>query len=116
MQRKIKNILLGNPKTYMHRLKNSHFRDKLIPMFMNEKWRCNMAISYKKLFHLLIEKDMTNAQLQEAAGFSANIITRLKRNGYISLESVESICRVLNCGVDDILEFVPGDSVGKKDG
>lgn len=75
-----------------------------------------MAISYKKLFHLLIEKDMTNAQLQEAAGFSANIITRLKRNGYISLESVESICRVLNCGVDDILEFVPGDSVGKKDG
>ena len=49
-----------------------------------------MAISYKKLFHLLIEKDMTNAQLQEAAGFSANIITRLKRNGYISLESVES--------------------------
>lgn len=97
-------------------LKNSHFRDKLILIFMNEKWRRNMAISYKKLFHLLIEKDMTNAQLQEAAGFSANIITRLKRNGYISLESVESICRVLNCGVDDILEFVPGDSVEKKNG
>lgn len=50
---------------------------------------------------------MTNAQLQQKAGFSANIITRLKRNGYVSLESVESICRVLNCGVDDILEFVP---------
>ena len=98
----------------MHRLKNSHFRDKLILVSMDEKWRCNMAISYKKLFHLLIEKDMTNAQLQESAGFSANIITRLKRNGYISLESVESICRVLNCGVDDILEFVPGDSVEKR--
>ena len=66
-----------------------------------------MAVSYKKLFHLLIEKNMTNAQLQQEAGFSANIITRLKRNGYISLESVESICCVLNCGVDDILEFVP---------
>ena len=51
-----------------------------------------MAVSYKKLFHLLIEKNMTNAQLQQEAGFSANIITRLKRNGYISLESVESIC------------------------
>ena len=49
---------------------------------------------------------MTNAQLQQEAGFSANIITRLKRGGYISLESVESICRVLNCGVDDILEFI----------
>lgn len=43
-----------------------------------------MAVSYKKLFHLLIEKNMTNAQLQQEAGFSANIITRLKRNGYIS--------------------------------
>jgi len=64
-----------------------------------------MAVSYKKLFHLLIEKDMTNAELQRQANFSANIITRLKRNGYISLESIESICKVLDCGVDDILEF-----------
>ncbi|MDD4591233.1 MAG: helix-turn-helix transcriptional regulator [Parabacteroides sp.] len=67
-----------------------------------------MAVSYKKLFHLMIEKDMTNAQLQQQAGFSANIITRLKRDGYISLESVESICRVMGCKVDDILDFVPG--------
>lgn len=66
-----------------------------------------MAVSYKKLFHMMIEKDMTNAQLQKQAGFSANIITRLKRNDYISLESVESICKVMNCKVDDILEFVP---------
>lgn len=66
-----------------------------------------MAVSYKKLFHMMIEKDMTNAELQQKAGFSANIITRLKRGGYISLESVESICRVMDCGVDDILEFVP---------
>lgn len=66
-----------------------------------------MAVSYKKLFHLLIEKEMTNAQLQKQAGFSANIITRLKRNEYVSLDSIESICRVMECGVDDILEFVP---------
>ncbi|MBP3196454.1 MAG: helix-turn-helix transcriptional regulator [Butyrivibrio sp.] len=66
-----------------------------------------MAVSYKKLFHLMIERDMTNAELQKEAGFSANIITRLKRNGYISLDSIESICRVMDCGVDDILEFVP---------
>ena len=65
-----------------------------------------MAVSYKKLFHLMIEKKMTNAQLQKQAGFSANIITRLKRDEYISLESVESICRVMKCGVDDILEFI----------
>ena len=75
-----------------------------------------MAVSYKNLFQLLIEKNITNAQLQQEAGLSANIITRLKRNGYISLESVESICCVLNCGVDDILEFVPEDNGGKENG
>lgn len=66
-----------------------------------------MAVSYKRLFHLLIERDMTTAQLQHQAGFSANIITRMRRNGYLSLDTIESICCVMNCGVDDILEFVP---------
>ena len=64
----------------------------------------------------MVEKYAPDAQLQQEAGFSANIITRLKRNGYISLESVESICRVLNCGVDDILEFAPEDNGGKENG
>ena len=66
-----------------------------------------MAITYKKLFHLLIAKGMTNAELMEKAGFSANIITRIKRDNYISLDSIEKICKTLNCGVDDILEFIP---------
>ena len=65
-----------------------------------------MAVSYKKLFHLMIEKDMSNAELMQKAGFSANIITRMKRGGYISLESIESICRVMDCGVDEILDFI----------
>ena len=66
-----------------------------------------MAVTYKKLFHLLIDKGMTNAELMESAGFSANIITRIKRNNYISLDSIEKIYKTLNCGVDDILEFIP---------
>lgn len=66
-----------------------------------------MAVSYKRLFHLMIERDLTNTQLMAEANFSANIITRLKRNSYVSLETIESICKVLNCGVDDILEFLP---------
>ena len=65
-----------------------------------------MAIKYNKLFLLLKSKKMSNADLQKQADFSANIITRLKRNEYIKLQSVESICKVLDCGVDDILEFV----------
>ena len=65
-----------------------------------------MAVKYDKLFHLLIDKKITNAQLAEKAGVSANIITRLKRDQYISIESIEKLCNDLNCGVDDILEFV----------
>lgn len=64
-----------------------------------------MAVCYDRLFHLLIDKRISNAQLKEKAGFSANIITRLKRNEYISMETVERICSVLDCSVDDILEF-----------
>ena len=66
-----------------------------------------MAVSYKKLFHLMIEKDISNVELQRRSGFSGNILTRLKRNNYVSLESVETICKVLDCKVDDILEFIP---------
>ena len=66
-----------------------------------------MAVTYKKLFHMLIDRDMTTLQLVEKAGFSANIITRLKRDEYVSLESIEKICAVLGCKVDDILEFIP---------
>ena len=51
--------------------------------------------------------DMAVSYKMEQAGFSANIITRMKRGSYISLESVESICRAMCCGVDDILEFIP---------
>lgn len=50
---------------------------------------------------------MTAAQLQKEAGYSANISTRLRKDGYVSLESIEKICRVLNCHIDDIVEFIP---------
>ena len=64
-----------------------------------------MAVCYDKLFHLMIDKRMTNSQLMAKAGFSANIITRLKKNEYISLESIEKLCIAMECSVDDILEF-----------
>lgn len=66
-----------------------------------------MAVSYKKLFHMLIDRNMTAAELQKETGYSANISTRMRRNEYVSLESMEKICRVLGCKVDDIVEFIP---------
>lgn len=53
----------------------------------------------------MIDKRISNVQLMTKAGLSANIITRLKRNTYISLESIEKICTALECTVDEILEF-----------
>lgn len=74
-----------------------------------------MAVSYKKLFHLLVDREMTAVQLQQLAGYSANITTRLRKNTYISLESVEKICKTLDCKVDDIVDFIPEDTEGKYD-
>ena len=74
-----------------------------------------MAVSYKKLFHMLIDRNMTAAELQKEAGYSANISTRMRRDEYVYLESREKICRVLNCRIDDIVEFTPEeDKVPKK--
>ena len=64
-----------------------------------------MAVKYDRLFHLMIDRKITNAQLAEKAGVSANIIARLKRNQYLSMETIERLCNTLNCGLDEILEF-----------
>lgn len=65
-----------------------------------------MAVSYKKLQHLMIEKDISNAQLMKEANISANIIAKIKTGKYMALDKVESICKALNCTPNDILEFV----------
>lgn len=64
-----------------------------------------MGVRYDKLFHLLDERDMTTRELEMQADFSGNVTTRMRRNEYISLESIEKICRTLDCRVHDILEF-----------
>ena len=64
-----------------------------------------MSVSYKKLLHLLIERGIQPSEIAEMSGFSANIMTRIKRNQYISLESVEKLCLALNCTFDEIIEF-----------
>ena len=64
-----------------------------------------MAVQYNKLFKMM-DRKMTNSQLAKRAGVSLNIITRLKRDEYIAMQTVEKICIALDCGVDDILEFI----------
>ena len=66
---------------------------------------CVMSVKYEKLFQRLKEDSITGVELAKNAGFSDNIMTRIRRNEYISLESVEKICKVLKCKIDDIIEF-----------
>lgn len=65
-----------------------------------------MAVSYKKLLHLMIERDITNTELMHDANISANIITKIKNGKYIALDKVESICLALDVTPNDILEFI----------
>ena len=65
-----------------------------------------MAVSYKKLLHLMIERGITNTKLMHDADISANIITKIKNGKYIALDKVESICLALDVTPNDILEFI----------
>ena len=64
-----------------------------------------MPVVYDKLFNLMESQKITSVNLMRKANISCNIISRLHRNDYVSLETIESICRVFNCHADDILDF-----------
>ena len=66
-----------------------------------------MSVSYKRLLHMMIEKDISNQDLMRDAKISANIITKIRNGQYMALDKVESICMALNCTPNDILEFIP---------
>lgn len=69
-----------------------------------------MAVSYKRLLHLMIEKDITSSELMRRANISANLISKIKNGQYLALDKIESICVAMNCTPNDILEFIPNPS------
>lgn len=68
-----------------------------------------MAISYKKLWKLLIDKGMLKKDLRIAAGLSTNVIAKMGKNQDVSTESLRKICKALNCELNDIVEFINED-------
>lgn len=64
-----------------------------------------LAVVYDKLFNLMENRKMTNAELIRQANISGNIVVRLRHNEYVSLETVENLCRVFECQANDILDF-----------
>ena len=70
-----------------------------------------MAISYKKLWKLLIDKDMTAVELRQATGIAPNTMTKLRRDEEVSLSVLVKICTVLNANIGDIMDLVPEQKV-----
>ena len=66
-----------------------------------------MAISYNKLWKLLVDKKMSKADLRKAAGIAPNTMTRLRRDEEVTLSVLSKICSTLNVDIGDILEFMP---------
>ena len=68
-----------------------------------------MAISYNKLWKLLVDKKRSKADLRKAAGIAPNTMTRLRRDEEVTLSVLNKICQTLNVDIGDIMEFLPDD-------
>lgn len=68
-----------------------------------------MAVSYMKLWHLLLDKNMKKKDLEEAAGVSHYVMNKMSRNEDISTEAVRKICKTLDCRPDEMMDFIYDD-------
>ncbi len=65
-----------------------------------------MPISYDKLWKLLIDKKMSRTDLKDASGVSFNVLAKMGRNEFVSMESLHKICLALKCDIGSIMEFI----------
>ena len=68
-----------------------------------------MSVCYNKLWKLLIDKKMNKTDLRIAAGITTTALAKLGKNENVNTEVLAKICKVLDCGVDDVMEFIPED-------
>ena len=64
-----------------------------------------MTVRYDKLWKLLIDKKMNRTDLKNAAGISFNVLAKMSRNEFVSLQSLCKICTTLDCDLGDIVEL-----------
>lgn len=64
-----------------------------------------MSVSYNRLWKQLIDKNMKRIEMQHLTGISANILARMGKNQYVSMETVEKTCKKMNCTIDEMMEF-----------
>ena len=69
-----------------------------------------MAVSYNRLWKLLIDKNITKTEMRKQAGISTNSLAKLGKNETVSMETLMRIATTLHCGLDDIVEITPEDT------
>ena len=65
-----------------------------------------MAVSYKKLWHLLIDRDMNKQDLKRLTGLSPASVAKLTKGDTVTTDTLEKVCRALKCDISDIMEFI----------
>lgn len=66
-----------------------------------------MPVSYKKLWKLMIDKNINKTELTHLAGITTNAMAKLGKNEDVKVNVLEKLCTTLDCTLDDIVEFVP---------
>lgn len=72
-----------------------------------------MAVSYNKLWKLLVDKKMSKADLRKTAGIAPNTMTKLNRDEEVSLAILGKVCTTLDVNIGDIMDFVPDKAAGE---
>ena len=66
-----------------------------------------MVVDYVRLWKLLLAKGMKKTDLKTEAGIGSNVLAKLGKNEYVSMETMEKLCTSLDCNIEDIMEFNP---------
>ena len=69
-----------------------------------------MAVSYNKLWKMMIDKKMTKTELTHLAGISTNAMAKLGRDEDVRVNILEKLCAALGCGIEEIMDFIPDSS------
>lgn len=74
-----------------------------------------MAVSYKKLWILLVEREMSKVDLRKQAGIAPNTMTKLRKNEYVAMPILNKICKTLGTDYGEIMEYIPDEELDTED-
>ena len=95
--------------------KNNRFLVYFYKYYVYKSKGDDMAISYNKLWKLLIDKNMTKTDLKNITGMNSVTLANMGKDKYVSLRMIDRICDELDCGVSDIIEHIADENFERED-